>query len=56
MPEKLRIDPIFGGQFGIFKEIYRVRSIRVLPRVFGLTLSRSRNSATPLSYECRSSL
>ncbi|MFG2009713.1 alpha/beta hydrolase family esterase [Micromonospora sp. NPDC048868] len=29
----------------------RRSSIRVLPRVFGLTRSRSRNSATPSSYE-----
>ncbi|MEU2661767.1 PHB depolymerase family esterase [Micromonospora sp. NPDC007220] len=32
----------------------RRSSIRVLPRVFGLTRSRSRNSATPSSYERRS--
>ncbi|MFG3645172.1 alpha/beta hydrolase family esterase [Micromonospora sp. NPDC047762] len=30
---------------------YRRSSIRVLPSVFGLTRSRSRNSATPSSYE-----
>ena len=33
----------------------RVRSIRVLPRVLGLTRSRSRNSATPSSYDRSSS-
>lgn len=33
----------------------RVRSIRVLPRVLGLTRSRSRNSATPSSYDRTSS-
>jgi hypothetical protein len=33
----------------------RWTSIRVLPRVFGFTRSRSRNSATPSSYERRSS-
>jgi hypothetical protein len=33
----------------------RTRSIRVLPRVLGLTRSRSRNSATPSSYERNSS-
>jgi len=31
------------------------RSIRVLPSVLGLTRSRSRNSATPSSYERSSS-
>ena len=35
-------------------ERQRVRSIRVLPRVLGLTYSRPRNSATPGSYERRS--
>jgi hypothetical protein len=35
--------------------VQRVRSIRVLPRVLGLTRSRSRNSATPSSYERSSS-
>lgn len=34
---------------------HRTRNIRVLPSVFGLTRSRSRNSATPSSYERSSS-
>ena len=33
----------------------RCSSIRELPSVFGFTRSRSRNSATPSSYERRSS-
>src|SRR5690606_27827996 len=45
-------DPVCGQDS---ESPLRYSSIRVLPKVLGFTCSRSRNSATPSSYEASSS-